>query len=134
MHPDKYLLSVFIATSHPAEHCHTPLRLYTSTRPNTVSCCLAWCPRKLSCVAATWSSCRPSSKRPAKSRKRARRPLLICVGTAPQSKSPLIPRSIDQTSTEVWLHTVWNDSADKVFFLFFFCHENLTLIVMLDIH
>lgn len=86
----------------PAERYHTLLHLYQSTRPSTVSCCPAWFLPKLSCVAATWSSCKPLSKLPARSRKPARRPFLTCAGTAPPWTSPLMPRSIGQTSTEVW--------------------------------
>ena len=82
---------------------HTHLCPYTSTRPTTASCCRAWCPHKPSCVGATWSSCRPSSLQPARSRRPARRPSLTCAGTVPRLKSPVTPRGIVQILTEVGL-------------------------------
>lgn len=94
----------------PTERYHTLLRLYRSTRPNTVSCCPAWCPPKLSCVAATWSSCKPSSKLPGRSRKPAKRPSQTCAGTAPPLTSPSTLQSIDQTSTEVLFWDIMSNS------------------------
>lgn len=86
----------------PAERCHTLPHLYRSTRPNTVNSCLGWCRPKLSCVAATWSWCKPSFKLPARSKKPARRPSLTCAGTAPPLTSPWTLESIVRTWTEVW--------------------------------
>lgn len=94
-----------------AERCPTLPRLYTSTTLNTVSCCPASSPLKPSCAAPTWSSCKPSSKPPARSRRRVRRPSLTCAGTAPPSTSPPMPRSIGRTSTEVRLWTIFGVSV-----------------------
>lgn len=105
------------------EHYHILPHPFTSTRLNTVNFCPAWCPLKLSCAAATWSSCKPLSKLPERSRKPVRRRLLICGGTARLLISLLTRPSISQTLTEVWsekaktVSCLWFLKRQAVFFI-----------------
>lgn len=106
----------------PPELYHTLLPRYTWTTPRTVRSCLVWCPPKLSCAAVTWSSCKPLSRLPEKSRKHARRPSLICGGIVPPLKSLLVPKSTGQTWTEVWLQSriiEWQCSLRVFLFVLF---------------